>query len=187
MLLGYSVTICTADQLKIQRGRFFISNTDTSQGPGEHWVAFYFPKRGPFEFFDSLGHMAKGYGVGFEKILKRKYLKNVCQLQQSTSNVCGLNCTYYVMKRHQGKTMRDIVKDFNVQQKKQNDRLIVTKTQSVKASYAQSVRSLPSSLTEAFSALPRFVSGKDRNKMRKKTPKVSSMQKNIKIHNLTAV
>ena len=35
MLLGYPVTICTADQLKIQRGRFFISNTDMSQGPGE--------------------------------------------------------------------------------------------------------------------------------------------------------
>ena len=77
MLLGYPVTICNADQLKIQRGRFFISNTDTSQGRGEHWVAFYIPKRGPFEFFDSLGHMAKDYGVGFEKILKRKYLKTL--------------------------------------------------------------------------------------------------------------
>ena len=72
MLLGYPVTICTADQLKIQRGRFFISNTDTSQGPGEHWVTFYFPKRGPFDFFDYLGHMPEDYGVGFEKILKRK-------------------------------------------------------------------------------------------------------------------
>ena len=121
MLLGYPVTICTADQLKIQRGRFFISNTDTSQGPGEHCVTFYFPKRGPFEFYDSLGHMPEYYGVGFEKILKRKYLKNVNQIKQSTSNVCGL---YYVVKRHQGKTMKDIV---NVQQKKRNDRLIVTK------------------------------------------------------------
>ena len=45
----------------------------------------------------------------------------------STSNVCGLYCAYYVMKRHQGKTMKDIVKDFNVKQKKRNDRLIVTK------------------------------------------------------------
>ena len=71
--------------------------------------------------------MPEDYGVEFEKILKRKYLENVGQLQQSTSNVCGLNCTYYVMKRHQGKTMKDIVKDFNVQQKKRNDRLIVTK------------------------------------------------------------
>ena len=53
--------------------------------------------------------------------------------------------------------------------------------QSDKASYAQAVRSPPSSLTEAFSAsaLPRFVSGKDRNRMRK-TPKVSSMQEDKK-------
>ena len=101
VLLGYPVTICIADQLKIQRGRFFISNTDTSQVPGEHWVAFYFSKRGPFDFFDSLGHMAKDYG--FEKILKRNYLKNDGQLQQSTSNLCGLHCTYYVMKRHREK------------------------------------------------------------------------------------
>ena len=36
MLLGYPVRICTADQLKIERGRFVISNTDTSQGPGQH-------------------------------------------------------------------------------------------------------------------------------------------------------
>ena len=90
MLLGYPVTICTADQLKIKRGRFFISNTDTSQGPGEHWVTSDFPNRGAFEFFYSMGHMPEDYGGGFEKILKKKYLKNVSQLQQSTSNVCGL-------------------------------------------------------------------------------------------------
>ena len=127
MLHGYPVTICTADHLKIERGRFVVSNTYTSQGPGQHWVAFYFPKRGPFEFFDSLGHLPEDYGVGFEKILTKKYLKNVGQLQQSTSNVCGLYCAYYVMKRHQGKTMKDILKDFNLHQKKSNDRLIVTK------------------------------------------------------------
>ena len=95
---------------------------------GEHWVTFYFPKRGPFEFFDTREHMLEDYlyGVGFEKILKRKYLKNVGQLQQSTSNVCGLYCANYVMKKYQGKT-KDIVKDLNVQEKKRNDRLIVTK------------------------------------------------------------
>ena len=102
MLLCYPVTICTVDQLNIERGRFVISNTDTSQGPGQHWVTFYFPKRSPFEFIDSLGYMPEDYGVGFEKILNKIYLKNVEQLQQSTSNVCGLYCAYYVIKRHTG-------------------------------------------------------------------------------------
>ena len=56
ILLGYPVSICPADQIKIQRGRFVISNTDTSQGPRKHWVTYHFPKRGPYEFFDSLGN-----------------------------------------------------------------------------------------------------------------------------------
>ena len=127
ILLGYPVFICSADQIKIQRGRFVISNTDTSQGPGKHWVTFYFPKRGPYEFLDSLGNRPEDYGVGFEKILNKKYLMSFGQLQQATSNVCGLYCAYYVMKRHQRKNMKDIEKDFNPRQKKRNDRLIVTK------------------------------------------------------------
>ena len=49
------------------------------------------------------------------------------QLQQSTSNVCGLYRAYYVTKRHQGKTMRNIVTDSTPRQKKRNDRLVETK------------------------------------------------------------
>ena len=49
ILLGYSVVICTVDQLTIQRGSFVISNMDTSQGLGEHWVTFYYTKHGPFD------------------------------------------------------------------------------------------------------------------------------------------
>lgn len=126
ILRGYPVTICAADQIEIKRGRFVISNTDTSHGQ-EHWVSFYFPKRGPFEFFDPVGNRPEDYGVGFEKILNKPYLTYTGQLQQSTSNVCGLYCAYYVMKRHQGKPIKDIVKDFNPRQRKRNDRLIVTK------------------------------------------------------------
>ena len=77
-------------------------------------------------FFDSLEHMPEDYGIGFENVLNKKYLKNVRQLQQSTSNVCGLYCAYFVLKRHEGKTMMDILKNFNLHQKKRNDRLIVT-------------------------------------------------------------
>ena len=70
MLLGYPVTICTADQLKIQRGRFFISNTDTSQSPGEHWVSFYFPKRGPFEFLTPWDTWQKTMELDLKRSLK---------------------------------------------------------------------------------------------------------------------
>jgi hypothetical protein len=47
--------------------------TDTSDGPGKHWVVLYFPKHGPYGYFDSLGNIPESYGVGFEKILKKEY------------------------------------------------------------------------------------------------------------------
>ena len=49
-------------------------------------------------FFDSLGKRSKDYGVCFEKILNGKYIMNDKQLQHNTSNLCGLNCIYYIMK-----------------------------------------------------------------------------------------
>ena len=127
IILGYPLYICSADQIKIQRGRFVISNTDTSQGPGKHRVTFYFLERASCEFYDSMGNRPEDYGVGFEKILNTKYLMIFGHSQQSTSNVCGLYCAYYLMKRHLGETKKDIVKDFNPRQMKRNDRLIVTK------------------------------------------------------------
>ena len=122
MLLGYPASIGTADYLKIQKERFVISNMDTSQFPGEHWVTFYFTKRGPYELFNSFEHMLEDYTFGFEKIINKKYLKNVGQLQQSTSDVCRLYRYYYMMIPHSDKTIKDIVKDFNnLDRKKQND------------------------------------------------------------------
>ena len=125
ILRDYPVTVCAADQIRKQSGRFVISNTDTSKGPGEHWIAFYFPRRGPYELFDSLGNNPDTYDVGFEKILDQKYLMCTGQLQQSSSNVCGLYCAYYVMQRSKGKPMRTIVNEFDPQQKRLNDHLIV--------------------------------------------------------------
>ena len=77
-------------------------------------------------FFDSLVQMPEDYAFGFEKILNKKYLKNVVQLKQSTSNMCGVYCAYYVVNRYAGKTMKDILKDFNPNLKR-NDRFLVSK------------------------------------------------------------
>ena len=90
ILLGYPVTVCCVYVIKIQKGRFVISNSDISQGLGKNWVAFYFPKRRPYEFFDSLGNRQEEYGVGFEKKLRETYFKNFGQY----NNLC-LTCAYY--------------------------------------------------------------------------------------------
>ena len=124
LLEGYPVTICAADQIKRQNGRFVIANTDTSLGPGEHWVTFYFPKRGPDEFFDSLGNAPIDYEAGFERALTKPYWMICNRLQDSNSNTCGLYCLYYVMERYGGRTMEDIVKPFLIHTLKKNDNFV---------------------------------------------------------------
>ncbi len=124
MLKGYPVTICSADQIEKRRGRFYVSNTDTSDGPGSHWVTFYFPFRGPDEFFDSLGKDPIDYKVDFETFLRKRYWMMRDRIQQSTSETCGLYCVYYVTKRYRGMTMQNIVNSFNVNNPEWNDNYV---------------------------------------------------------------
>ena len=125
LLKGYPVTVCYADEVKMKRGHFLISNTVKSGERGQHWVVFYSPRRGPDEYFDSLGRGPEFYRVDFEKRLKRPYFMNCNQIQDSYSNVCGLYCVYYVMCRYRGQAMRDIVQPFNVRNKIMNDEYVV--------------------------------------------------------------
>ena len=106
MPLGYPVTICTADHIKIQKGRFVIFNMYKSQCLGEHWMTFYFPKWCLYNCFLLLGHMLEDYAARFEIILNKKYPQKRGQLQQSTSNLCRLYLAYYVMNQHLGKHER---------------------------------------------------------------------------------
>jgi hypothetical protein len=39
----------------------FVANTDPSNEPGTHWIAFYFPSEERGEFFDSYGHAPEYY------------------------------------------------------------------------------------------------------------------------------
>ena len=125
LLRDYPVSVCAADQIRMKRGQFVISNTDTSDGPGKHWVAFYFPTRGPYEFFDSLGHTPNSYQVGLEKFLLNSYWTNCDRLQDYGSDTCGYYCAYYVMTRWTGRTFEDIVKPFNVYNLSENDSYVV--------------------------------------------------------------
>ena len=127
MLKDYSVTVTSADQVKYGQGLFVISNTQNSDQPGEHWVTFYFPRDGLNEFFDSLGKTPEHYDAGFENILKKPYLMNTNQIQDSSSDICGLYCIYYVMYRHGGMSFSDLMSVFDVDKLNLNDALVVEK------------------------------------------------------------
>lgn len=75
----------------------FIANTDESFLPGEHWVAFYFPARGPNEYFDSYGFPPLKFP--FQKALGKYYIYNDKLIQSFSSAVCGEYCIYFCLMR----------------------------------------------------------------------------------------
>ena len=92
--------------LPTQRPVLFIANTDISSGPGKHWVAFFYPKSGRPEFFDSAGRKPSDYGFHGHFKHKRR------RLQAHDSNVCGQFSIYYLFQRLNGKNPIEIYKHF---------------------------------------------------------------------------
>ena len=93
-----------------------IVNTKESCNPGQHWLAIYFPRVGPCEFFDSLGHKPLYYSWRLERYLKKHggyYIRNKLRYQQPGTKTCGEFCCYYLRQRCRGRKMRDILNDFD--------------------------------------------------------------------------
>ncbi len=83
----------------------YVANTDPSNKPGTHWVAFYHLSKKSIEFFDSFGMQPSIYG--FNNIDCNTYNKNI--LQSFNSNVCGHYCIYYLYQRSHAKSLSHIV------------------------------------------------------------------------------
>ena len=109
--------VCAADQLPLRPKRsLYVVNTDTSAGPGRHWVAFYFPRgRGPPEFFDPVGLPPETYHVRFRNALilnGPRYVYNNQRLQAAGSTTCGYFCLFYAYFRCRGLGMRRALRKF---------------------------------------------------------------------------
>jgi len=116
--------VCAADELPLRvpyRPRIYVVNTDNRGQPGRHWVTFYFPKKGPTEFFDSLGHSPDYYRRRFKSVLLKNgpcYSYNKIRLQPIGDLTCGQYCVYYAVHRCRGWTINKIVKAVHVYMKK---------------------------------------------------------------------
>jgi hypothetical protein len=94
----------------------FVANTDPSDKPGKHWVAFYFPTEEKGEFFDSYGQAPNFYRDSFGDFLSKhcdKWGFNKHKLQSAWSDVCGQYCIFYLSHRALGYSMNQIVQLFN--------------------------------------------------------------------------
>ena len=96
--------------------RSYIVNTDSSQGPGKHWVAFYFENERSAEFFDSYGYKPLQLATEFETFLSRNaehWIHNEKRLQGDFSTVCGQFCLLFLYHRCRGISMTDIIQMFS--------------------------------------------------------------------------
>ena len=115
VIRGQFGNVCAADELPMHirhRPRIYIVNTDKRHQPGKHWVVFYFPRRGPAEFFDSNGHKPSYYRKRFQRVLvknERRYIYNSIPVQYEGTQTCGHYCLYYTLFRCRGESMTQIV------------------------------------------------------------------------------
>lgn len=107
---------------KIKKPALIIANTDPSTKPGRHWVAFYLPKVGPPEYFDSIGVPPKQ--KEFLTFLKKhgtRYKFNNKRLQGALSTTCGNYCGVYLYYRAKKTSFRDFLKLFSNTDFSRND------------------------------------------------------------------
>ena len=89
----------------------YICNLDASVSPGSHWVAFYFPKRGMAEYFDSYGLPPSEECLAF--LRSSSYCSNDRFIQSPLSAVCGQYCLYYLWQRDMVKDMESVLRVFS--------------------------------------------------------------------------
>lgn len=118
---------CNKLPSKIKKPAFIVANTDPSNKPGEHWVAFYFPTKGHAEFFDSFGQPPnKRFFTNFLKRHSRKYIINNIRFQGNFSSTCGNYCCLFLYYRSIGKTLKQFSNKFSPYDFESNDKKVIS-------------------------------------------------------------
>ena len=88
----------------------YIINTDTSDKPGQHWVAFYTEVPGRLEGFDSFGRNPSYYSELIKKWVGDDFLTiSNAQHQSNDSTVCGQYRIFFILLRSHGFKYEDVM------------------------------------------------------------------------------
>ena len=90
---------------KMQKNKFIILNTDSSESKGEHWTVLFRENEDSYEFFDSLGQSPKTYSF---QNFPTKCNFATKMIQNPFQNTCGYFCLYYIFYKCRGKKLADI-------------------------------------------------------------------------------
>ena len=83
-----------------------IANTDTGDGPGEHWIGMYFPVAGKAMYWDSYG--MPPHHKEFLDYLGDNYHYNDVQLQSPFSSACGQHSIFFLAMTSRGCNVKQI-------------------------------------------------------------------------------
>jgi len=104
------VFACDKIPRKSHKNACFISNTQTSTEPGEHWVCFYTNDENVFTYFDSYGRNPFE-NENFKRFLKtaKSFIANNTRCQGDLSSCCGQYCIFYLALRSRNFTHSEIM------------------------------------------------------------------------------
>ena len=91
-----------------------VVNTDTSEGPGEHWCCIYISAFKSGVFFNSFGGEPQHWTV--REFLFRHTVKwtfTSVQIQSVLSKTCGLYCLYFLYQQARGVSVSALLRPFD--------------------------------------------------------------------------
>lgn len=117
-----------ADRLpkEFKKPALLIANTDPSSKKGSHWIAFYIPKNGRPEYFDSLGRIPEK--KEFKEFLRKHgktFIHNKKRLQGTFSTTCGNYCGVYLYFKSKQIPFQQFLKLFSSKNFQMNDNKIL--------------------------------------------------------------
>jgi hypothetical protein len=92
-----------------------VANTDTRKGPGQHWVAMYFPNYGDPIYFDSYGLPPQNHE--FADFIGFPQPYNTMQLQSPFSSTCGQHSIFFLAMTTRGYSLKQIQEAFDPKNK----------------------------------------------------------------------
>jgi hypothetical protein len=125
MFQGFSAAdLLLPDKIKCKPA-LFILNTDTADGPGEHWCAVIIRNKNVCEFFDSYGLAPSVYNFETQLLDHCNKIRFNEFRVQGANPTCGHHCLFFALKRARGVTLHDMfTKHYSSTNLNANDRMV---------------------------------------------------------------